>query len=375
MKSKNGFTIVELLVSLSLTLVVIIVLFEIIVVLKDLFQVSSLKTELLNKKSILVENIYSDINSRLVSRIEQCGDYCLDFTMNDASTKRLQIDKENLIISYGDYAIKLNNTYSIGNIYFSNDMTNYISTEKNNGIFNVRIPIYSKVTNDENLGINIVATYNTSGMAIGSLYIADLNENECLDGIFCKDKLYAVGNQVKLGNYNWHIVKDEESSVTLLLDGNEIPNRSHVVTGMSSYKWSTSYINKYLNDTFYKSLLSSKIDETEILTKNKGVCDDESGKGGNPGVLNTEQKTCKSDYIYSNVRLMSLSEFEEIKKYLQDNNIDSSFLYSDEVGKWALINADSKENKIMLVNSDGSTGLETYSALLNVRPIVVIMKK
>ncbi len=375
MKNKNGFTIVELLVSLSLTLVVIIILFEIIILLKDLFQVSSVKTELLNKKSIFVENIYSDINSRTVAKIEQCGDYCLEFTMNDSTTKKLQIDKENLLISYGDYTIKLDELYSIGNIYFSNDITNYTSTEKNNGVFNVRIPIYTKLTNEENLGINIVATYNTASMTIGSLYIVDINENGCTHNNFCKDKLYAVGDIVEFGGYNWHIVKNEESSVTLLLDGNEISNRSHVATGMSSYRWSTSYINSYLNGAFYEALIEDKVEETQFITKNKGVCDDESGKGGNPGVLDSEQLECKSDYVHSNVRLMSLSEFNEIKAYLEKNNIDSNFLYSDTIGKWALINADKNENKIVQVNSKGTTELDNYSSLLNVRPIIVISKK
>ena len=376
MKNKKGFTIVELLVSLSLTIVVVIILFEIILLLKDLFQTSSLKTELLNKKSILVEKIYSDINDRLVTRVEQCGDYCLDFFMNDSTTKQFIIDKENLTIGYGDYVIKLDDVYSIGNIYFSNDVTTYVSNEKNNGILNIKIPIYSKLTKDENIGVNIVATYNSGNMAVGALEIKDLTQDNCTDNNFCKDNAYAVGDKIKFGGYNWHIIKNEESSITLLLDSNEIANRSHTAAGDTYYKWSNSYINSYLNGDFYNTLITAGVDELDILTNKIGVCDDASGSGGNPGVLSTDTDLlCNSEYVYSNIRLMSSSEFKSIEAYLNDNSIDKSFLYSSDIGKWALINAKSDSNSIIQINSNGEEETDTYSSLVNVRPIIVIAKK
>lgn len=374
MKNKNGFTIVELLVSLSITIVVIIVLFEIIILLKDLFQTTSLKTELLNKKSIIVDKVYTDVNDRLITRIEQCGDYCLEFIMNDASTKRLEINKDEKILKYDDYTIKLDETYSIGNIYFSNDVTTYISNENNNGILKIEIPIYSKLTGKENLGIDIVATYNTSNMAVGSLYLADEETNDCEDNGFCKDNTYAVGDKVKIGGYNWHIVKTDGATVTLLLDGNEIANRSHVAAGNTTYKWSNSYINKYLNDTFYKELIQNGVSELDVITNQVGICDDASNANGNTGALETESMTCNSSYVKSNVRLMTETEFNTIKNYLTTNSIDSSFLYSESIGKWALISAENGSNKIKQVNSSGTIESDTYTSLVNVRAVIVLAK-
>lgn len=376
MKNKNGFTIVELLVSLSLTIVVVIVLFEIIILLKDLFQVANVKTELLNKKSIIAEKIYSDINNRTVSRVEQCGDYCLKFYMIDSKEKIFQVDKEQRILKYDDYTIKLDETYSIGNIFFSNDVTQYISSQNNNGILTIRIPIKSKLTGDENLGLDIVSTYNTSNMAIGSLYIKDSNNNNCDANEFCKDSTYALGSKLKLGGYNWHIVKVEESSVTLLLDGNEIPNMSHQKNGVTNYSWSNSPINNYLNTSFYNELISKGVEENDIITNQTSVCDT------NPGILETDanSSSCQSEFVSSNIRLMTKKEFEQIVNQ-NWNDTDKSFLYSTISGKWALIDTFENDNtKITQVTYNESSNnyefvSDSYTVYLNVRPIIVLTRK
>lgn len=371
---KNGFTVVELLVSLSLTMVVVIIMFEIIILLKDLFQTSNVKTEILNKKSIIVDKMYTDINNRNVSRIEQCGDYCLNFTMNDSTERKFEVNKDENIITYDDYTFKLEKIYTIGNIYFSNDVLNYTSNEKNNGIFVLKVPIYSKLTNKENLGIDMVATYNTNSTAIGALYIKDTIQDNC-NGSFCKDNMYNVGDEIKLADYKWHVIKNNESSITLLLDGNEISNRSHIENGVAPYQWSTSNINKYLNGTFYESLLDKGVDEDEILTEDKTICDDKTGSGGNPGALNTEGLECKSEYVTSKIRLLTQNEFEEVKSYFAEKGLDYTFLYSETVGKWALINGDSSSNKILQVDSTGGISKDSSTVLLNVRPVITLRKK
>ncbi|MCM1370490.1 MAG: prepilin-type N-terminal cleavage/methylation domain-containing protein [Clostridium sp.] len=370
---KNAFTIVELIVSLSITLVVMIILYEIIILLKDTFQSSSLKTEILNKESILIDNMYSDFNNNSVSSIIQCGDYCLDFTMTNANTKRLQIDKENLTISYGDYIIKLKDTYSIGNIYFSNDsIASY--DNNNNSILAIKIPIYSKVSGNEDLGIKIAFSYNSRQVSIGPIYIVD-NTNDCSDNTFCKDSKYNIGDKVKLAGFNWHIIEDNESTITLLLDTSEIPNRSHVTQTMTSYNWSTSYINDYLNNNFYNLLKINGLNLDYIITSKTGICDDKTLSGGNPGSLSTEGTTCNSNYIYSNVRMMSVDEFQKLKNYLTENNINSEFLYSSTAGKWALINGVKDKNNIVQIDENGNTIEDNYSSLLNVRAVIEIRKK
>ena len=205
-------------------------------------------------------------------------------------------------------------------------------------------------------------------------YLKDTIQDNC-NGLFCKDNMYNVGDEIKLADYKWHVIKNNESSITLLLDGNEISNRSHIENGVAPYQWSTSNINKYLNGNFYESLLDKGVDEDEILTEDKTICDDKTGSGGNPGALNTEGLDCKSEYVTSKIRLLTQNEFEEVKSYFTEKGLDSTFLYSETVGKWALINGDSSSNKILQVDSTGGISKDSSTVLLNVRPVITLRKK
>lgn len=372
---KNGFTLVELLVAISLTLGVFIVLFQIILVLKNTYQTSNTKIDILNKKSVIVEKMYSDLNDFKIQSVIQCGDYCLDFTMVDSTVKRFSIDKENLLISYGDYVIKLDSTYSIGNIYFSNDLTNYLSSELSNGLLKISIPIYSSIIGEENIGINITLTYNTRQISVGEIYIADVTTDDCGSNEFCKDKTYAIGNEITYGNYKWHIISNEESTITLLMDSSQLVSRSHAVTGMTNYKWSTSYINSYLNETLLNTLINNGVNKDKISTSFTGICDDATSSGGNPGFLSSQGITCSAGYTYSNIRMLTIDEYTGLKQYLIDNTLDLSFLYSETIGKWALMNGNSTQNTITQINTDGSTLEEAFNYLLNVRPVIVVNKK
>ena len=60
MKNNKGFTLVEMLVSFSLSMILIIILFQLIINLKDVYMTSGIKTELLNKQYLMTTKIYDD---------------------------------------------------------------------------------------------------------------------------------------------------------------------------------------------------------------------------------------------------------------------------------------------------------------------------
>ena len=76
-KNNKGFTLIELIVSFSLTMMIIIVLFEIIFLLKEVYEKSGLKTELLNHQNILIDKIYTDLNEDILLSIDDCEDDCV----------------------------------------------------------------------------------------------------------------------------------------------------------------------------------------------------------------------------------------------------------------------------------------------------------
>lgn len=158
MINKKGFTIVEMLVSFILSMIIIVIMFELILSLKNLYQTSGIKTELLNKQNLMTNKIYSDLIEKKVSIIGSCGFECIEFTFLDKTVKRIEIDSNNGIVSYDNYTIKLTN-----GSYFSKITINDVGTTTNgvnNRIFSINIPIYNSMFKNDNFGINIVYIYN-----------------------------------------------------------------------------------------------------------------------------------------------------------------------------------------------------------------------
>ena len=170
MKNKKGFTLVEMLVSFTLSMILIIILFQLIINLKDLYVSSGIKTELLNKQYLMTNKIYSDLTKKKVSKIEDCNNslVCIEFSFTDGTTKKLEVDETNKTLSYDGYTIKLNN-----DTYFKTININTTASQANKQIFNANIEIYNDLLKDTNFGINIVYPYSESELTnnYGNKYI------------------------------------------------------------------------------------------------------------------------------------------------------------------------------------------------------------
>ena len=156
MKNK-GFTIVEMLSAFILSSIIIIILFELIINLKEIYQSSGIKTELLNKQYLMTNKIYKDLNEKNVLNISPCEgeNKCISFTYSDGTIKNLEIDETNKTIAYDNYIIKLNNATNFGDITIDTAPTN------ESKILNIKVPIYNNIIKDTDFGIHIVYKYDT----------------------------------------------------------------------------------------------------------------------------------------------------------------------------------------------------------------------
>lgn len=146
MRNNKGFSMIELIVSFSITTVIVVMLLQIVLVLKDVYTKSSIKTALLNKQNIIVNLIYTDILDNELSSVTSCGDYCAIFTFNNIGTKRLSSSDN--IISYGDYTAELVGGSTIGKIS--------LVTSTEDSVIYVNLPITHKLFNNKDFGIRIV---------------------------------------------------------------------------------------------------------------------------------------------------------------------------------------------------------------------------
>lgn len=174
MKNNKAFTIVEMLVSFTLSMILVIIMFQLIINLKEVYMSSGIKTEMMNKKYLITNKIYNDLNTKKVSRIENCNNplICIQFTFQDGSIKKLEVDETNKTLAYDNYIIKLNNTS-----YFKTMNVNTVYSQSNKKIFNIDIPIYNDIYINTDFGINIVYPYNELELTnnYGNKYVSPMD--------------------------------------------------------------------------------------------------------------------------------------------------------------------------------------------------------
>ena len=149
-----------------------------------------------------------------------------------------------------------------------------------------------------------------------------------------ENKTYRSGEAItNFAGYNWHVISDDGSNVTLLMDAGQIEDMKHCTNDTDSntdcgvdstgnyyvYSWDKSLINKYLKETLYPEL-KNKITNEIVPVE---VCVDPS-RGDNlatyGGYLKTEidkmsEAVCDNGYETDHVRLITYSEYFNLSPY------------------------------------------------------------
>lgn len=175
MKNNKGFTVVELLVTFSLTMIIVIFLMQIIIVLKDIYVSNDVKTKLLNKQSILSYKINQEFITKRLDSSTKCGSNCINFIFYDGTTTKLEIDKEKKTITFGDYKTELISGSEFGNIEVTSNIAVVNNPSFNNAILNINIPIYNKLFRNKNYGVNVNLQYNTSYTNVANIIFDNQN--------------------------------------------------------------------------------------------------------------------------------------------------------------------------------------------------------
>ena len=112
MKNNKGFTLVEVLVSLSLVAVIAIFLFQIIYLLRDVYVEKAVKSELYIESSNLSNTINREIVNKskeniYITLINKISDDEIAITYSNNTKSNIKINRENHSISFGNYNVKI----------------------------------------------------------------------------------------------------------------------------------------------------------------------------------------------------------------------------------------------------------------------------
>ena len=218
---------------------------------------------------------------------------------------------------------------------------------------------------------------------------------------------YKTGDAITLGGYNWHVIGDTGTNLTLLMDADM--GGSHNSSG-SAYSWDTSTIRTNLNGTFLTDL-ESKITNEIVSTP---ICADPSriGRETFGGYLMSEIAALTPTFdIYGNlitrctqvvtdkVRLITISEYWHMSPYytsvesnypnvenitrISRNSDYASWLYCNSStcgssnGWWWTMgssNNNSSSRYAYYVHNYGVLYTSTASSNMGVRPVITIVK-
>ena len=153
--NNKGLTIIELITTIAIATVIIVLLINITVVIKNVYSKSSIKTELYINQSNLSHVLNSKINNNNLSSYTQCQDekLCYNFEFKNGESINLLVSSNE--IKFGDYVYRLGDKTSVGDATLTLE---YVNT--NDTFLVLNIPITNELYPNIDFGINLVYLYN-----------------------------------------------------------------------------------------------------------------------------------------------------------------------------------------------------------------------
>ena len=219
---KNGFTVVELVVSFALTMIIVIMLLQVVTTVKNLYISAGIKTEMLNKQALINRAINQEFSTKTINSALRCGKGCVTFVYEDMTSSKLVVDKTNNTIAFNNYSTKLVSGSKFGEINISTETLLGIDINKNNSILILDIPIVHQLLPDDNYGVNIVYQYDSRTTAIGNILLDDNDETNSYGSILLK----GADNMIWMAG----VAYEEPGWYTVTSDGKTIVSNNPAVT-------------------------------------------------------------------------------------------------------------------------------------------------
>ena len=158
--NNKGLTLVELITTFALTAAIVVLLINVVVVIKNVYSNTTIKTELYIKQANLSNILNSKINYGTLKSYETCdeGTFCYKFTLEDEESEEEEIElnvTENKI-TFGDYVYELTEISKVENPSLKEED---IDKDDSNDILVLTIPIKCELYPNIDFGINLVYLY------------------------------------------------------------------------------------------------------------------------------------------------------------------------------------------------------------------------
>lgn len=162
--NKKGFTTIELITSFTLASVIMLILFNVIIIMKDNMSSVNAKTNVLVNKDNLSYNINKRFKEKELSSITMCdeGDKCYEFKYSDDTSDKLVYSNTDKSITFNNYTFDIIDGITVEEPTITEHYDTMSSTTYN-GYFIIHIPI--KLDNKD-YSIKINKHFNTDSVMV-----------------------------------------------------------------------------------------------------------------------------------------------------------------------------------------------------------------
>lgn len=155
--NNKGMTVIELIVSFSLTAIVVVLLLQLLISINKIYNIDGIKTELLTNQANLTKRIYKDLENKGVSNIVLNGESAT-LTLANGDTRIIKIDNSVKTITYNGKVYNYPNNVRITNLNVENIIGSTVDLGVDNAFTKISINItYPNVKGD--YGITILLPY------------------------------------------------------------------------------------------------------------------------------------------------------------------------------------------------------------------------
>lgn len=171
-KDQRGFTIIELITSFSLTMVVLVFLFNVVVIMKEAYVINSTKSEMIVKQSLLStalnEDLYSSATSLSTATCSTGYDKCYSIAFNDGTTTKLSVSTANDKIQYGSVIYDGDDFY-VDSVNVCKVTYSLTQNPPFNSYLQIKIGIGSNLIDDYDFSVNVIHLYNSSSFTTSNI--------------------------------------------------------------------------------------------------------------------------------------------------------------------------------------------------------------
>ena len=262
-RDKNGFTVIELILSFAFVSAIAAALFGAVVNYRDKEERTTVETRLISFKNRMTLEIQKDIEMKMLNSIEYCRDEadniinrCVIFNFLDGTSKRLKTEFEEehdeygsddftyLVpyLLYGDLKFEIPDAIDIDvdTGYMLSYTTAEDALENNTGLYNLSVS-FTHMKYDIKFDINIIATGLTPFTPGTKTYEAYT---------FGERVGVQVNDEQQLPFYVLHNSDEKNARVVLIADFEETRRKFNNTTEDGN-KYETSGIRNYLENTVY----------------------------------------------------------------------------------------------------------------------------